>query len=241
MKYVSRLFILVSLLIVASTGRAWACDWVFLPWDPSWCLFLVVILLGINYLLLYNKYHFVVEVAMVILTGLVLGGPQASFNLLRSLLLLLFFATVRLLRRHDFREIVTFKRPLLAASFFLVLMLWYGVAAMRPLLVTNCVASRQPLIDMATALEMYASDHGGTYPLEMKDTVPRYIREIPGVAQEMGEKDRAFYEKKYDLLLTLAYEVSSDRKEYTMTLRPWPHRAGEDGNYLYNSRVGLNK
>jgi hypothetical protein len=101
--------------------------------------------------------------------------------------------------------------------------------------IVNCVSSCSYLKEVGGPLEEYASQHGGVYPLELKELVPRYIGEIPKAGKELPENTRSFYERKYGLPLTIAYEASQDRKDYTMFLRTWtPGRS-----YYYTSREGL--
>jgi len=204
----------------------------------------IVILLGVNYYLLYNKRYFVVEGAMVIVLGaaFLFHNPYMhSVHVIASVVMLLIFATVRLLRRHDLAELLTLKRFPLAISFATVTCLWCFVVCSRPILVTNCITGAFPLKDMGTALEMYAEYHKGKYPLELQETVPGYIKEIPRLAPYLNEKDRAFYEKTYNLQLTIQYQVNSTRDSYTMTLKPWPHVSNYNpvGKYYYNSENGL--
>ncbi|MGV8118673.1 MAG: hypothetical protein AB2L14_02805 [Candidatus Xenobiia bacterium LiM19] len=78
-------------------------------------------------------------------------------------------------------------------------------------------------------------------PRELKETVPVYIKQIPRTAPYLNDKDSAYYEKTYNLKLTIQYEVSSSQDAYTMSMRPWPFPSSrnKDGTYYYNSRNGL--
>ena len=244
MKRFSLFLSALPLLMALCTGRAWACSMVFFPYDAAWFILATVLLLVINYLLLYNKRYFVVEGAMVILAGIASLAAHPSiirFHLINSVVMLLVFATVRLLRRHDLSELLTARRLTIGLSFIVVTAIWYFVAVSRPVLVTNCVTGPRPMLTMGTALELYASDHGGKYPRELKETVPGYIKQIPETAAYLNEKDRAYYEKTYNLKLTIQYEVSSSQDVYTMSMRPWPFPSSrsEDGTYYYNSRNGI--
>ncbi len=40
-------------------------------------------------------------------------------------------------------------------------------------------ACRSNLKNLATALEMYASDHGGRYPIHLDDLPGKYLKELP--------------------------------------------------------------
>ncbi|MHC9539778.1 MAG: hypothetical protein AB9903_09665 [Vulcanimicrobiota bacterium] len=244
MKRFSLFLSALPVLMAVCTGRAWACSMAFLPYDLTWFILATVLLLVINYLLLYNKRYFAVEGAMVILAGTASLAAHPSiirFHLINSVVMLLVFATVRLLRRHDLSELLTARHLPLAFSFIVVTAIWYFVTISRPLLVTNCVAETRPMLNMGTALEEYASDHGGKYPRELKETVPEYTKQIPRTAPYLNDRDRAYYEKTYNLKLTIQYEVSSSQDAYTMSMRPWPFPSSKskDGTYYYNSRSGL--
>jgi len=243
MKRISVLTAAIAFFTVICSGSAWACSRVFPPYEPHWLLLSVVILLGINYYLLYNKRYFVVEGAMVIVLGAAFLFHDPYMRVLHtivSVVMLLIFATVRLLRRHDLAELLTLKRLPLCLSFIIVTVLWVFVICSRPILVTNCVTGAFPLQEMGTTLEMYAEYHKGKYPLELQETVPEYIKEIPGLAPYLNEKDRSFYEKTYDLQLTIQYQVNSTRDFYTMTLKPWPYPSDNPvGKYYYDSKEGL--
>jgi|GEM_PF-7068580 len=244
MKRISVFTAAITFFTVICSGSAWACSIIFEPYKPSLLMLSIAILLCINYYLLYNKRYFVVEGAMVIVLGtsFLYNNPYIRpLHVIASVVMLLIFATVRLLRRHDLPEILTVKRFPLAICFIVVTALWFFTACSRPILVTNCVTGTFPLKDMGTALEMYAEYHKGKYPLELQETVPEYIKEIPRLAPYLNEKDRAFYEKTYDLQLTIQYQVNSTRDSYTMTLKPWPHVSKENsvGKYYYEPKNGL--
>ena len=55
------------------------------------------------------------------------------------------------------------------------------------------IACKSHLTDLASALEMYAVDHAGHYPVELKRLVPDYLKALPTCVDHLG------YQKGYQM------------------------------------------
>jgi hypothetical protein len=72
-------------------------------------------------------------------------------------------------------------------------------------------ACKSNLKNLATGLEMYASDFGGHYPRTLKGLTPSYLRYLP-TCPAAGK-------------VTYTYQVSSKPDAFTMQCKGWHHKA----------------
>ena len=221
-----------------------------LPFNPIWISATVAALLCANYVLLRNKLHFMLDCAFLLFLGtfLIIGrpGPHTAYTgkiLLDMLLVLLSFATMRLVLRPELPALVkkslpAVRRALILASLILVTATWSMVLlSPRPLIRASGVGLRHDLYTIGTALEKYASDHRGRYPAHLAELAPVYMEEPPSLAySRLTDREKEFYAKRHHVQFDYAYEVDGSAGAYTLS-------AGPDGlgsgPLVYTSKEGL--
>ncbi|MDQ7825941.1 MAG: hypothetical protein RDV48_24270 [Candidatus Eremiobacteraeota bacterium] len=184
---------------------------------------LIVILLVMDYALIDEKRHFYADGFFVIAAGLFRGGGSdlPSKSLVDSFIIALFFVTVRMLFRQEFRasslRALSGPRRLFALSALaLVLFLWGSVMVIRPVGTSHVVYAKSSLKKVGDAMEKYAADHKGTYPEKLEQLVPGYFKELPPFTSPLKDGDRLYYEKKYRVLLHYEYTVDNAVPAYTV-------------------------
>lgn len=107
--------------------------------------------------------------------------------------------------------------------------------------VTNTLVCSSRLNKIGTALQMYKTDNRGLYPDSLKNLSPSYLREIPKCVEgDFDRKTREFYWKTYGLNLgDYRYEVTKDRKRYTLTCPGNNHDFYPPNRPMLSSREGL--
>ena len=220
-----------------------------LPFSTPWLIATLCALVFVNYKLLRNKYHFMIDCAFVLLLGSFFvnrnggpGSPYTAKQVLDLLLLFLTFATMRILFRQELYDL--FKKTLphrrrcliLACIAFLIVTWAMVIRNPRPVLLSTGTLVRSNLKNLGSALEMYATDHQGAYPSTLKELSPEYLKNVSRTDQELTEKERKFYEKKFGLTLDYGYEVDNRAQVYTITCN------GDITSYhphMYTSKEGL--
>lgn len=79
-----------------------------------------------------------------------------------------------------------------------------ALSSPAPLGATDRADCERSMRRVATALEMYSSDHGGRYPTQLSDLVPHYMQFVPTCNSERGE-------------VAPRYQVSTDGERYELT------------------------
>jgi len=226
---------------------------VILPVDPVWIKSIIVLLLVLNYMLLYNKLYFIVDCAFVVIFGifsLMDSGNRNSYYMAKPVLdtfyVLLIFASMRVLNRmelrHLFSRAVALKAKLLVlTSFFLAALLWYASCALpAPLMLSGLTAMKSNLKNIGTALEMYSSDHKGRYPEKLDYLTPDYLKTLPPIGYNIDPRTDKYYEDRYGQDLSYAYEVDNITFNYTITVGfPGIKDKNRSTVLRYTSRDGL--
>jgi hypothetical protein len=157
--------------------------------------------------------------------------------ILDTLLILLSFATLRLLVRQELRDffrrsLPAWRRWAIVACVLILAATWHTVISRpRPVVFPNQLSVKSCLKNLGTALEMYSTDHNGAYPERLEEVTPLYVRAIPKLAQnKLTPREKAFYAGKYgkyNVDLEFSYEVNSSRTDYTITY----HTLSYEDNY----------
>ncbi len=201
-------------------------------------------MLMLNYHLLYQKIYFIVDITCVILIGMAFSHyptfPAGPF------LVSLLFATLRLLTRHDvpwlIRSVIpAHKTMFIAAALCIVTFLWCAVIFCPPFLVYSRFSVSGALKNLGTALDSYSKDHSGTYPAELGEIVPKYIKETPSPYVSPNEEKRlARYRKNLHITRDFSYARSSDASAFTIECNlPMRSVQNKGGHLQYSSAEGL--
>jgi hypothetical protein len=220
-----------------------------LPFSTPWLVITLCALIAINYKLLHNKLYFMVDCAfMAFLGSLIIAKASVAYSsytakiVLDIILLMLCFATMRILLRRElydiFRKTLSFRRRMLALAcvIFLAITWLIILQSPRPFVLPNLTATKSNLKNMGTALEMYSTDHKGAYPATLDELTPNYLKTIPLTNIELSDSEKEYYEKKYNLDFSYTYEVDNNAKAYTISCQPVQFSSGP---LIYTSREGL--
>ncbi len=110
-------------------------------------------------------------------------------------------------------------------SVAVLIVLWVGVvfagglAFRGPLTITDsCSACKSKLKNIGTALEMYATDHGGQYPDSLELLTPVYLTQLPTcLPAALQQPVRGLYESIYDLEFgPYGYERTQEPDDYRL-------------------------
>jgi len=218
-----------------------------------WIKGIIVLLLALNYMLLYNKLYFIVDCAFVVVLGifsLLDSGERHSYYVAKPMLdtfyLLLIFASMRVVNRLELRHLFSGAvalraKMLVLTSFFLAAMLWYASCALpAPLMLSGLTAMKSNLKNMGTALEMYSADHKGLYPEKLEQLTPDYLKTLPSIAYNIEAGREKYYQDKYGQSLSYAYEVDNITFNYTIAVGfPGTYGSNRKSVLRYTSREGL--
>ncbi|MHC9542416.1 MAG: hypothetical protein AB9903_23135 [Vulcanimicrobiota bacterium] len=218
-----------------------------------WIKGIIVLLLALNYMLLYNKLYFIVDCAFVVVLGifsLLDIGERHSYYVAKPMLdtfyLLLIFTSMRVVNRlelrHLFSRAVALRAKMMVlTSFFLAALLWYASCALpAPLMLSGLTTMKSNLKNMGTALEMYSADHKGLYPEKLEQLTPDYLKTLPSITYNIEAGKEKYYQDKYGQSLSYAYEVDNITFNYTIAVGfPNYNNSNQRSVLRYTSQEGL--
>jgi hypothetical protein len=218
-----------------------------------WILLATLALMAINYSLVYNKMHYCVDLGLLIYLGVFTfpdylrhNGSSAAKPLLDCFFLMLIFASMRVINRHELKELFLYRKidgnkGLFIVSTVCALTLWCTVIALpRPMMVAGLTFTKSNLKNIGTALEMYSSDHRGLYPRELSAITPDYLKRLPELNLYSDDKNTEYYMKKYGISRGYMYQVNAGATDYTVRVDvPSYDLKGTPFRVLYTSKEGL--
>jgi len=219
-----------------------------------WILAATVLLMVINYFMVYNRLYSILDLGLLIYMG-VFCIPEALTRssyagnvkpLLDCFFLMLIFASIRVLNRHEFRQFLLQralpgKKALVSLSLVSAITLWCCVFTLpRPLQAYGLTATKSNLKNIGTALEMYSTDNMGLYPRELSEVTPDYLKTLPRLDYMGDSTNTEYYRDRYGYTGGYGYEVSGDAAHYTVTVAVPDHPSnGKLMKIRYTSREGL--
>lgn len=104
-----------------------------------------------------------------------------------------------------------------------------AMASPAPVAATNRADCEKSMHRVATALEMYSSDHRGRYPGRLEDLVPQYLPSIPVCSGERGDAQPTYHVSSSNHMYELM--CAGQHPDVRMSNRP-------EGNRATGARMG---
>ncbi|MDQ7825187.1 MAG: hypothetical protein RDV48_20465 [Candidatus Eremiobacteraeota bacterium] len=214
---------------------------------------LILLLMALDYLLIYQKMLFAIDLGLAGFLG-IFQAPmpedsyivgEGGFGLTSTLLLMLFIVTVRVLNRHEGLGLIRGKVALRGTGLVLLAALLAALIWQFPSSIPHpfsiqaqfCSAPFQTdLKKIGDAMEKYAADNKGSYPGALTELLPGYLDRLPDYAPHLTRDDKAFYRSRKIPVPDLAYERDAAAANYTLTCDNLRNRT----RYTYSNKEGFN-